>query len=52
MVVPNAPVPVTAVMNIKVPVNVKLQPWRHARFFYKQHLFFNSASVLLNFLIN
>ena len=25
----NAPVPVTADMNIKVPVNLKLQPRRH-----------------------
>ena len=29
MAVANAPVPVTADMNIKVPVNLKLQPSRH-----------------------
>ena len=49
MVVPNAPVPVTADMNIKVPVNVKLQPWRYARFFISNIYFSTQPQCCLTF---
>ena len=42
----NAPVPVTADMNIKVPVNLKLQPRRHT----DTHIYFNTPDVMIHFL--
>ena len=39
--VANAPVPVTADMNIKVPVNLKLQPRRHT----DTHIYFSTPDV-------
>ena len=42
MAVANAPIPVTTDMNIKVPVNLKLQPRRHtdALIFTSIHLMY------------